>query len=225
MNEGAYVRILKQVGGVLLVVGLIDIGVMIYCAVNHISYSSSFNVFAVIAGIFLLRGSLGAASVVRWFAVFLLAATISVAVAWPLVQPVDLTRTQFRLNPDAFTATVALMAFLFAMLLWVIRQLSSEPVLAAQAAGGRKVRDMRIPAILGIGLVVLLFTLLNMLMGGQTGEHAKAMARQQLGAGFHYHVSSLNINTGGGLTSVDGMVTAWNEKEIRQVRVQWQERH
>ena len=84
---------------------------------------------------------------------------------------------------------------------------------------------MRIPAILGIGLVVLLFTLLNMLMGGQTGEHAKAMARQQLGAGFHYHVSSLNINTGGGLTSVDGMVTAWNEKEIRQVRVQWQERH
>ena len=64
MYEQAYVHILKRVGGVLLVVGLIDIGVMIYCAVNRISYSSSFNVFAVIAGIFLLRGSLGAASIV-----------------------------------------------------------------------------------------------------------------------------------------------------------------
>lgn len=224
MYEQAYVHILKRVGGVLLVVGLIDIGVMIYCAVNRISYSSSFNVFAVIAGIFLLRGSLGAASIVRWFAVFLLAAMISFTASWPLLQPVDLTLVQIRLNPGAFTTMAALMVFLLALLAWVIRQLGSEPILSALATAGRKIRDMRLPAALGIGLVVLLLTLLNQILGGQTAEHAKAMARQQLGAGYHFHVSSLNINSANGLASVSGVVTAWNEKEIRTVRVEWQER-
>ena len=46
---------------VLVVVGLLDIGVLIYCIANGISYSSSQNIFAVIAGLFLLRGSLVAA--------------------------------------------------------------------------------------------------------------------------------------------------------------------
>jgi hypothetical protein len=43
---------------VLAVIGLIEIAVMIYCIVNRISCSSSFNMFAVIAGMLLMRGGL-----------------------------------------------------------------------------------------------------------------------------------------------------------------------
>lgn len=87
MDSAGHPQILKRAGVVLLVVGLLDIGVMIYCIANSISYSSSFNIFAVIAGIFLLRGSLRAALVVRWLSMLMLAAFLTLILAWPLVQP------------------------------------------------------------------------------------------------------------------------------------------
>jgi hypothetical protein len=49
-------RILHRVGFALIVFGLLDIGVMIYCIVNSVNYSSSFNVFAVLAGVYVRRG-------------------------------------------------------------------------------------------------------------------------------------------------------------------------
>ena len=64
MNE--HLPILKRVGKVLIIIGLVDIAVMIYCIANSISYSSSFNIFAVIAGVFLYRGSLRTAVITTW---------------------------------------------------------------------------------------------------------------------------------------------------------------
>ncbi len=46
-----YRAILKRVGLVLIAVGLCDIIFMIYCVSQGQSYSSSFNIFAVIAGV------------------------------------------------------------------------------------------------------------------------------------------------------------------------------
>ena len=40
-------QILHRVGLALIVFGLLDIGLMIYCIFNGVSYSSSFNIFAV----------------------------------------------------------------------------------------------------------------------------------------------------------------------------------
>jgi hypothetical protein len=54
MDTG-HIPILKRVGAVLLAVGLIDIALMVHCIVNRISYSLSFNIVAVVAGIFLVR--------------------------------------------------------------------------------------------------------------------------------------------------------------------------
>ncbi len=109
MQAAALAPILNKTGRVLLIVGLIDVAVMIYCVVNQIAYSSSVNLFAVIAGVFLLRGSLRAASAVRWLSVFLLAALFSLALAWPFVQPADLTLTQIHLSPLGAAVSVALL--------------------------------------------------------------------------------------------------------------------
>ena len=62
-----YLTTLARVGLVLVVIGVIDIAVMIYCIVNGIRYSSSFNIFAVVLGVMLVRGNLRAASVVSFF--------------------------------------------------------------------------------------------------------------------------------------------------------------
>ena len=83
MEDPAYLPSLKRVGTVLVAVGLLDIGVMVYCVMNGISYTSSFNIAAVIGGIFLRRGSLRAASIVAWLAVlFLTGASCGLLFTW-----------------------------------------------------------------------------------------------------------------------------------------------
>jgi hypothetical protein len=53
-----YRATLKKAGAVLVAVGAIDIALWVYCTTNNLNYSSKFNFPAVVAGIFLLRGSL-----------------------------------------------------------------------------------------------------------------------------------------------------------------------
>jgi hypothetical protein len=215
--------ILKRVGGVLILVGLLDMTVMIYCIVNDISYSSSFNIFAVIAGIFLLRGSLRAATVVRWFAVFMLAGFTAFLVAWPFLQPFSLTLMQLRLNPWYAAITIIYIAFFFGLLFWLAKELGRAPIQAAIIQAGRKSRDMRIPAAVGVGLVVVLGIFLTVLLGGESARRVKSMAEQQIGPGYRFHVSSLTVAKNNRRTIVSGVVTAWNDNEIKSLPVHWKE--
>jgi len=220
----AHIPILRRTGLVLVAVGLLDIAVMVYCIANGFSYSSSFNVFAVIAGIFLLRGSLRAASIVRWVAVFMLAGFLTLLVAWPFMQPIDLTLTEVRLQPLSAAVAVGVMTSVFALLLWLFRELGGTPVLEAHAAADRKVRDMRMPAAAGVGLVAALTAAMVQLLGGESASRAQAMAEQQLGSTYRYHVSSLKIAKNSQGTFIAGVVTAWNAEEVRHVPVKWEER-
>lgn len=223
LNSQLHISILKRAGGILLTVGLIDIAVMIYCIISGISYSSSFNIFAVIAGIFLLRGSLRAASLVRWLAVFMLSAFITLLIAFPFMQPVELTLAQFRLKPGASTATMALMTFVAGFLFWLARELGRNPIRDARASEGRNQRDMRIPVVVGVGLVFVGSIFSMSLLGGESGTRAKSMAEQQIGKGYSLHVTSLDIIKGNRGTFVSAVVTAWNDEEIKNIPVRWEE--
>ena len=223
MQPPEYAAILSKTGKALVAVGVIDIVVMIYCIVAGYSYSSSLNIFAVVAGVFLLRGSLRAAAIVRWLSVFFLAASCTVVIAWPFIQPLDLTLTQIRLHPAATAGTILFLAFVLALLLWVKNQLGQPLILAAQSAAGTKVHSVRITASVGIAMVVVLAAIMPILLGSQSGLKAKSLAAQQLGASYQYHVSSLSISTSGQGTSVRATVTAWNEQEVRSVPLEWSE--
>jgi hypothetical protein len=59
LDNKAHLAILKRVGAVLVVIGLIDIVWMIYCIVHKISYRSSLNLFGVIAGALLMQRQCG----------------------------------------------------------------------------------------------------------------------------------------------------------------------
>ncbi len=149
-NDETYLTILSRVGLVLVVVGVTDIAIMIYCIMNGIHYSSSFNIFAVALGILLVRGNLWAASIVRFFGAFFLASGIALVAFFPFVQPISLTLAEFR-NTPPFGLLFPLI--LLVVCFWTTRELNGGPVLAAFQASGRSVSPLIFPIALGIGLV------------------------------------------------------------------------
>jgi len=219
-----HLPILRKVGKVLIAVGLLDIGVMIYCITNGISYSSSINIFAVIAGIFLLRGSLRAVAIVTWFGIFLVSCLSCLVFLWPFFQPIELTFLQIKLNPPFFGISLTICITFLGVIWWVVHELRREQVLAARMQAGSKVSSPRIPAGFGVVLVVVLLIVVQFSLNGDTAQHVKQMAIKELGAGYKYNVNSINIVQNSQGKFVSASVTAYNEKEIRVIPVKWEEK-
>jgi len=216
-------EILKRVGAVLVWVGSLDIALMIYCIAKGFSYSSSFNIFAVVAGVFLLRASLRAASVIRRFSLMILTFLGGAFIVLLFVQPMGLFLTELRLDPGASLAAAAQIALAFVLLFWIVRELGREPVLAAIDDEGLKPLDIRKPIAIGVAAAIVLAILFTFLFTGRSAERAKSIAGQQYGPGYRYTVSSLFINSNNKGTFVSGVVTAWNDREIRKIPVHFQE--
>jgi hypothetical protein len=129
-------QILHRVGLALIIFGLLDIGLMIYCIVNSVSYSSSFNIFAVISGIYLWRGHPWYVKWVTRAAGFYAAAFCAMVPMAPFLFPVDLGVLELRLHPAGVivgtVATIGVVVFL----VWVYRELRQAPVLAAYTVAG-----------------------------------------------------------------------------------------
>jgi hypothetical protein len=215
---------IKRVGFVLVVAGLLDIMVMIYCLAKGLRYSSSINVFAVIAGILLIRGGLRTASIVSWFAVLLLSCVTGGVVALPFLQPLDLTFTQIRLEPMMFVASVIYFALLAALLSWVTHELRRPSICSEISRSGAKVHSTWPPALCGICLVFIAIAAIKISEGhGVSARRAEALAAAQLGAGYRYHVTSLTIARREHRTFVSGVVTAWNRSGVREVPFKWKD--
>jgi hypothetical protein len=221
MEEPSYRSILKRVGVVLVLAGLADIGWMIYCIIHRRSYSSSLNLFAVAAGILLIRGSLRTASLVRWFSVFFLSGCGATLFAWPEVQPVDLTLTEMRLNKGPALVSLAACLLVAAISYWVSAELSQEKIQKAIKAAGVKQVNARWAVAAGIGLVICGAVAWNLLAGGETAERMISMAAKEVGPGYQLHLKSLRISQHFGEKTVTGVVTAWKDGEIRDVPVHW----
>lgn len=207
-----------------MALGAVDVAVLVYGAVTGASWSAGLGFFAIAAGFFVMRGSLRVASVVRWAAAFVASAGVALVGVWPWVQPLDLTLTLARLNPGPVALAAAVSGALLAVLVWMVMQLGSPVVMQARAAAGRPQRRLRIPIALGASLTVALAAIAITFAASATAVKARDMAAAQLGSGYRYHVTALNVRTTPQGTSVRGIVTAWSATEVRNVAVRWDER-
>ncbi len=222
MNE--HKAILKKVGSALIVIGLLDIAFMVYCIVNSTSYSSSFNIFAIIAGIFLYRGGLKTAKIVSFFSAFFLSGMGGLLFVLPILMPFDLIFTYLKLNPLTSVAYLFFTIFLLAFLTWVLKSLTSPIVTDAMDHKGIDRKSFlsrpRSGIICGILLLITLSVTLPLLLKGEAADIAKNKAQKKVGSGYKFHVSSINMQSNfGGKTHVSAIVMAYNDNEIRQVPV------
>ncbi|WP_028101713.1 hypothetical protein [Pseudoduganella violaceinigra] len=208
----AHIPILKRAGMVLVVLGTCDL----------LALRSGVFLLSAAAGIGLLCGSLHVASMVRWIAAFGLCALGVMMLAWPLMQPVDLTLAQLKLQPRILPSLLTSATWLV-LLHWLYRTLGAPAVLAARNAAGHKPRHMGLPAASGAGLAALLCAMAALLLHGEAAERALLAAERQFGPDYRYHVAALKVSNSGNSKQVEGLVTAWNASEIRHIPVAWQE--
>jgi hypothetical protein len=214
-----YRRELRQAGLVLIVIGVADIGFMIYCVMTQRNYQSSLNIFAVIAGIFLVRGSLAAARVVTWFCAFLLAGFLgALLILFPTMQPLDLWLTQFRLDPMAAISIWGLTFAVLCALAWVYWRLRSPAVVRARVDAGLSSSPPRSAFVLGISLVVVLALLMHFTMGGENEAKAIDIAKSRYGPEYKYHVTGMRWSN----STVHATIAAYNDREVKSVEVQWE---
>ena len=60
-----------------------------------------------------------------------------------------------------------------------------------------------------------------LLLHGQTAQLATSLAQQQLGPGYQYHLSWISRERNPNGTTITGVVTAWNDTEIKTILLHW----
>jgi hypothetical protein len=215
-----------MVGLVLFAIGVADVAAMIYAIAHNQAYSSSFNVFAMVAGFLLWRGGLRTARVVAFFA----AAQLSLVAGAPILLallPRDLVFTYFRITPiSTLLPWVVPLVGLLAFALWVYWSLTD--VLDTAAA------NHRFDACSGwlqprrgfwVGLGVVAIATVGMAAMERTESAAKAVlrARQLRGADYNYFVTNLFVGKTPGVTQVRAVVQAYTDDSIEPLVIEWSE--
>ena len=203
----------RRVGFVLLVAGLIDVAIMAVCIAKRISYSSPFNIPAVVGGILLIRGSERAAWLVQNVAAFTVASLITLFAFLPLLQPLSLTLVSLRTDPIGWLVLMVGYAGITGLLMWVVVELGHA----------RRGRHIRWSAGGGSCLTLAILFITFVLLHGKTARYAEILAQEQVGPGYEVHVSSLVRKTGHFGTDISAYVKAWNNSEIKQISVNWRE--
>lgn len=216
--EPEYRAIMRKTSYVLLVIGVIEICWTAYGAANNSNASVKYDLVNVINGLLLLWGGLRIASAIRWLAVLVLGVQVSGALLAPFIQPWSLTRAQLHLTPpEEIAFALVYSTFYIALTLWLAFMLGKPAIQTARTAAGRPRRDMRIPAALGAGSMLVFFIVLHVSFTGDSAEKAIAMAEQTTGPGYQYRVAAMEQST----KSVTAIVTAWSDEQVRNIQVGW----
>jgi len=207
----------RQPGIVLLVVGILDIGVMAYCIANKIYYSSSLNIFAVIAGILLIRGSVKTARFARWFIVFLFTAAAGLVLVLPIMTPIELLTTQMKTASSLAIWSLLIAVVYLGVLVWVYLRLSSESALNLLAKAGYRTGKPTSAIAAGAIILVLVVGSTYVFLNGELAEKAKSLAQRQVDGDYKFHVSSISTTNDSGRATVK----AYNSSEVREIEVRW----
>ncbi|PSB55576.1 hypothetical protein [Chamaesiphon polymorphus] len=220
-----YRTILKQVGIASIAIGILDLMYMVYRVSTNLQQSptgsySSPGILIVVAGVYLIRGSLRTANIVRWVAAFWIAIGIGSILMRSCSTPFDLLMLEFRLDPNGFVMWYLSKIIETAVAYWIYRQLSAEPVMSASLNSGHHVSIPKQAFFLGAALTVLMPILLYITGDGVLGRKAVNLARAKYGQGYKYHLTALNRSRKMSGETISAKIAAYNDREIKNVRVE-----
>jgi hypothetical protein len=218
-----YKPILRRCGIALIIGGAVDIGYMVWCIANRVSYNSSLNIFAVIGGILLVKGNLKASRWVALLVAFILAASLAIVVLIPVMQPIGYFLAAVRNSGLAGAIWLIAFAVLLGLLWWVRGQLYRPEVISAQIESGMKPPKPMLPLAAGAVAAIAMAMFLRLLTHGDTAKEAIRRADMRLGHNYQYVVTNIQIGINGSRKSVSAVVAAYNDDEFKTILIRWQE--
>lgn len=215
----AQFTVMRRAGATLAVIGLLDIASCVVSIAHGASYSSSLNVFALVAGVLVYRGSGSAARLVVKGLSFLLGGFLLLPLVTPAITPTRLAWLLLKRSPWHAAAGLTVYVSLLAVMYWIRQTLGELPIHGGQMKAPPLHRSL--PAGLGAAIPLLLAVILPVSMAGPAGRRAVAEAARKVGPGYSFHVQqmSTSINTSG--TRGRATVVAYSDAEIRYVAVEW----
>lgn len=183
--------IVRRVGVVLIIVGLLDILSMFVAISRHQSYSSDVNIFAVIAGVLLIRGSLKPLRGIRWLAGFIAGGALWALIYLTVTTPASLVFTEIRLHDLREVVNVIMGGVVAALALWVYTSLNDPVVRAALFAefGVPRWRD-RPWTSFSVGLATGVVFLGLIAFDRPNIDAALAAAKHRFGGSYEYAMTS-----------------------------------
>lgn len=225
-----------RVGVVLALVGVLGIAVSARYASGWWLLTYVLDALGLVAGVLVWRGHVPAARLVRLVAGFGLGATVASVVGLTIVWPLNLTLTEIRLDPMSFVWPAAFVIIAVCIQFWIIREIGQQPAQTTidssglrRWAGSRRWPGLqrwniatpeKVGAAVALTAVVLLWAMLH----GNSAAVAIPLAQQQLGPGYRYALTWISSASHDGRTAVSGVVTAWNEHEVRTILLHWEKR-
>ncbi|HEY6456495.1 MAG TPA: hypothetical protein VIY90_14575 [Steroidobacteraceae bacterium] len=216
-SENGARQILRRVGIALITLGVLDIGVMVYCIIRRVSYSSSFNIFAVISGVYIWRGH---PWYVRWVtraAAFFCTAFAMALLVFPFLVPFDLAVLEVKLHPVEVALSSTLTVGLIVFLMWVYRELRTDNVIDAYEAKDLPRAPPKAAFLAGAGLVVVIVAAFRLIALSGVEQKAVDLAKAQSGPSYRYWVSNFSASGDHGRA----VVLAYDDETVRPVHVEW----
>lgn len=228
--------VLRRSGWVLIGVGIADIGYMIYSIISQIQhgakafgYNSPFFIWTIIVGILVLQNRLTATRITSQIFALIIGSTVVQIITTPFVQPFDLWVTALKLYPQSVLQALAFSLGSLVIEIWIYLQLTSSPVrIAMDEASVNYVSFWRKPSNgLWVGACFALIGFLlasGFLLKSPAAQKAKDRAAEQTGPGYKFHVAGLREHWDSTGHSVQAYVTAYNDKEIKNIPLEWKEK-
>lgn len=213
--------ILRRTGAVIAFIGAIQL--VAGLASSSIPGSIRFEVLNLIIGALICFAGFRVISVIRWLAwLSIVPAAFALINTFAFV-PLDLPLTHARLYPGQFLMLHGPLILQIVLSIWIAHQLGRAPLLEEREAAGRKRRDMRIPFALGVVFALVSSWIMFKALGGEDARRAASIAERQLGPGYRYQTMTIHHLYTNGSKTVTATVVGWNENQILNMPVRWQE--
>ena len=142
-----------------------------------------------------------------------------------ITTPLDLLWLQMKLATGYFLEFYFMLPLMLGVLFWVYKRLTQRAALEAiQSALGKPVSKFYTPhAGIFYGVALMVFLAIFLASQGRMKEKAVEMAKKQVGPNYRFHISGFSMHSSGGRSHYDVDVTAYNDHEIKDIPLAWDE--
>jgi hypothetical protein len=208
---------LKQIGVLLIALGLVYVGYLIGTAGENHGTAFGIAIGLIIVGGLLVTGSLAAARFAAWCTAITIPLLIGDILLWPLLQPLPLWIAEWRHNRYAMFGQLVFDLTAIAATWWLYWRLRAPQVLSARVTMGRATHAPWTAFLLGGVLLLTGFYAQNRQLDEYDVTRAREMAQAQYGRVLSYYVQRL--------FKVDGRVyadiVAYGEDQLFSFQIYW----